>query len=216
MRHIVFALVLVYILGLGTLPWYGAFMTRAHGMQTIELGVWFALIFGGGGMVGALMGGYAAAKWWANDERSQLRAVAVSIAVLIPCFAFFLLLRDKIQSLLALAVLMVIWNMYLGPVFALLQRLVPGEIRATTVALVMLAGNLIGMGIGPLLVGILSDGLRPMAGQYSLRDALLCVSLLSAGAAYYFWHASKTVLQDLSVVRSQTTAMGLAVAQEVP
>src|SRR6185312_1856927 len=74
-----------------------------------------------------------------------------------------------------LAVLMIIWNMYVGPTFALLQRLVSDEMRATTLAAVMLVCNLIGMGIGPQTVGMLSDLLRPVAGADSLRYAFLIV-----------------------------------------
>jgi len=55
-------------------------------------------------------------------------------------------------------------SFFFGPTFALMQRLVTNEMRATTLALVMLLANLIGMGIGPQVVGILSDLLMPVMG----------------------------------------------------
>ncbi len=203
-RHLLYALLIVYILGLGTLPWYGAFMMRSHGMRTAELGLWFGAIFGACGVIGALFGGYAATRWFAQDERGQMRMVAVTIAALLPCLAGFLLLENKYQSLGALTLLMVIWNMYLGPTFALLQRLVTDDMRATTLAVVMLICNLIGMGVGPQMVGALSDLLSAVAGNNALRYAMLIVSMATLWAAYHFWQVGRTVKADLLSVPHAT------------
>ena len=75
--------------------------------------------------------------------------------------------------------LMIVFNFFLAPTYALMQRLVADEMRATTLAMVMLFANLIGMGVGPQLVGTLSDHLMPAFGKDSLRYALLAVSLVA-------------------------------------
>jgi MFS family permease len=87
--------------------------------------------------------------------------------------------------------------MYVGPTFALLQRLVPDQMRATALATVMLVCNLVGMGLGPQIVGSLSDWLAPLTGQQSLRFALLIVSCCAMWAAYHFWQAGNTARDDL-------------------
>lgn len=196
-RQLLFALALIYILGFGTMPWYAAFMMRSHHMGTAELGVWFGIILGVGGIVGALAGGYVTARWFANDERNQLRFVAVTIVSLVPCFFLFLLAASKLAALASLAVLMVIWNMYVGPTFAILQRLVADDIRATTLAVIMLICNLIGMGLGPQIVGSLSDALTSIAGADALRYAILVVSLSAAWSGCHFWRAGRTIRGDL-------------------
>jgi hypothetical protein len=88
----------------------------------------------------------------------------------------------------------------------LLQRLVVDEMRATTLAVAMLLSNLIGIGIGPQVVGIFSDLLRPALGIDSLRYAMLAMSLVALWAAYHFWQVGKTVEEDLLVIerRRQT------------
>jgi MFS transporter, Spinster family, sphingosine-1-phosphate transporter len=78
--------------------------------------------------------------------------------------------------------------------------LVRDEMRATTLAVVMLLANLIGMGVGPQVVGILSDVLRSSAGANSLRYAMLIVSLIALLAAHQFWRAAGTVKEDLGAV----------------
>ena len=167
-------------------------------MDTTELGIWLGLILGVGGLLGTLAGGYAAGRWFAQDERGQMRLTAVMIAALVPCFVLFLLLPRKEHALIALVPLMVIFNFFFGPTFALMQRLVPDEIRATTLAVVMLLANLIGMGVGPQVVGILSDLLMPIVGSDSLRYAMLTMSLVALWSAYHFWNVGRTVRGDLA------------------
>jgi MFS family permease len=97
-----------------------------------------------------------------------------------------------------------VYSIY-GPLFATIQTLVPARIRATSVAVVYLFSNLIGMGLGPLAAGMMSDALRPRFGEESLRYSLL---LLSAGylwSAWHLWRASKTVRRDLGAVREEVT-----------
>jgi predicted MFS family arabinose efflux permease len=136
--------------------------------------------------------------WFADDERGQMRLTAAMIALLVPCFVMFLLLPNKHHALIALIPLMVAFNFFLGPSFALMQRLVVDEIRATTLAIVMLLANLIGMGIGPQIVGILSDALMPRWGSDSLRYAMLAMSFVALWAAYHFWQVGRTVKDDLA------------------
>jgi predicted MFS family arabinose efflux permease len=151
-------------------------------------------------MTGIGLGGYVAARWFADNERSQLLLSAVMTASLAPCFTLFLLLPKQYEALLALVPLVVVWNVFLGPTFALLQRLVAKEMRATTLAVVMLLANLLGMGLGPQIVGVLSDRLRPTLGNESLRYAMLVMSLTALWAAYHFCCAGRTVEKDLSSV----------------
>lgn len=202
-RHLIIGMTLLLTMGLGLAPWYAAFMMRSHGMGMAELGIWMALIFGGGGFAGILLGGYAAARWFRHDESGQMRLSAVAIASLVPCYVLFLVLPNKHHALLALAVLVALFAVYTGPTFALMQRLVPDEMRATTMSLVMLLGNLVGMGVGPQVVGILSDIWAPALGTDSLRYAMLAMSLVGLSSAYHFWRVGRTVMDDLVLVARQ-------------
>jgi MFS family permease len=201
-RHLGLGIISLFTMGLGLSPWYAAFMIRSHGMSTSELGVWLGAIFGLGGILGISTGGYVVNRWFAGDERGQLRLSAVIIGSLVPCFAAFLLLAQKYQALIALVPLIIVCNFIFGPMFALLQRLVSDSIRATTLSIIMLLANLIGMGIGPQVVGLLSDLLKPLLADNSLRIAMLAMSSVSLGAAYFFWRAGDTVAEDLADLAS--------------
>jgi MFS family permease len=197
-RHLSIALILLYTMGMGLTPWYAAFMIRSHGMTTGELGVALGLIFSIGGIAGALGGGYIAGRWFAQDERGQMRLSAISVACLVPCFIAFLTVPGKYQALIALTPLVVVFSIFLGPTYALMQRLVPDEMRATMMAVVMLLANLIGFGAGPQVVGLLSDWLMPRWGSDSLRYAMLAMSFVALWAGVHFWKVGGAVQEELA------------------
>jgi MFS family permease len=202
-RHLSIALVLLYTMGLGMGPWYAAFMMRSHAMGTTELGLWLGLIFGVIGVAGIFLGGFVAARWFSDNERGQMRLSALAIGLTVPCFILFLFAPHKYEALAAMVPLAVAFNFFLGPVIALMQRLVIDESRATTMAVVMLLANLIGMGVGPQAVGILSDALVPLLGNGSLRIAMLIVSCMALWGACHLWLAGRTLAVDLSSIAGQ-------------
>ncbi len=125
---------------------------------------------------------------------------ALTVAALVPCFIAFLLIPQKQGAFIALLPLVLTFNLFFAPTYALLQRLVADHMRATTLAVVMLLANVIGMGVGPQVVGIMSDLLMPVVGSDSLRYAMLVVSAVAVWAAYHFWQVGRTVEQDLSAL----------------
>jgi predicted MFS family arabinose efflux permease len=212
-RHLSIAIILTLTLSLGLHPWYAAFMMRSHGMLIADVGVWLGLVFGIGGIAGVALGGYVAGHWFAKSERAQMRLSSVMTAALGPCFALFLLLPQRNAALISLIPLVVVWNIFLGPSFALMQRLVVEEMRATTLAVVMLLANLIGMGVGPQIVGILSDQLRFIFGAESLRYSMLMMSFVALLGAYHFWRAGESVDVDLSAINRCMLAKGESVGR---
>jgi MFS family permease len=199
-RHLSIAIILLFTMGWGLNPWYATFMIRSHGMGTAEAGMWLGVIFGLSGVGGVLLGGYVADRWFAKDERGQMRLIAVIMASNVPLLALFLLLTVKHQALTALAFSAILANFFFGPAFALLQRLVIAEARATQLAIVMLLANLIGMGAGAQMVGVLSDLLKPAFRGDSLRYAMFAVSTVALWSAYHFWRVGRTVRDDLLLV----------------
>ena len=199
-RHLTLALIVLLTVGAGLGPWYATFLTRYHGMTTGTLGYTLGLIFSLGGLAGISLGGYISSRWFADNEQGQMQMIALVVACLSPAFSLFLLLRQTTASLGALAILWTLFNVSIGPTFALLQRLVVPETRATSMALVLMLANLIGMGLGPQMVGLLSDLMRPAFGPESLRYSMLSLSLAALWAAYHFWRVGSHVEADLNAM----------------
>jgi MFS family permease len=196
-RHVILAIILLWTMGLGMASWYGAFLMRSHGMGTSEVGTWLAIALVPADVTGTLLGGYLGGHWLAQREGQQLKLSAIMIACMVPCYLLFLLLPGKYAAVLFLGPVVLVSAIFVAPTFAILQRLVLDDMRATTLAIVMLLANLIGMGLGPQVVGILSDELAPRLGADSLRYAMLAVSLVAFWSAFHFWRAARNVEGDL-------------------
>jgi hypothetical protein len=73
-----------------------------------------------------------------------------------------------------------------GPIFALVQNLVPADMRAQAAAFLLFLANIANLVVAPQLVGIVSDALAPRFGSESLRLALLPLALCGFWAAAHF------------------------------
>ena len=85
------------------------------------------------------------------------------------------------------------------------QGLAKLRMRALASAIVLFIANLIGLGLGPLVVGVINDQLHPTFGDEAVRYSLLLVGLCNIWAAFHSWRASKTIRQDLEFAASSET-----------
>jgi MFS family permease len=184
------------------LQWRPTFLIRSYGFETGELGTWFALIYGIASMMGSYLGGAWASRYARNNERRQLKAAACTISGLAFLSALIYIAPGRYFSLALIGLSTLSATTCYGPVYGTIQTLVPERMRATAIALIYLVSNLVGMGLGPLAMGALSDALRPWVGEESLRygSLLLCPGYF--WSAWLLWHASKTVTEDLSAAQA--------------
>ena len=171
----------------GLTTWLPAFFVRSHGLSQSEVGLLMALAFGVVGAVGAFAGG----KW--VDRLSQgglergLWMIAVTQAAVVPLSVLAYQVGSLALALVLFVLPVFVSPFYLGPTLALIQTLSPVPMRAVAAAIKMLCLNLVGMGLGPLIVGALSDGLTDAFGQASLRVALSITVTMGLWSALHFW-----------------------------
>jgi len=175
-RHLLISYSVLSFFNYGILNWQPTFFERSFGLKTGELGTWFALIYGSSTMLGIYLGGEWASRCAANNERLQLRTMAIANAA---CngvlWAFVYLSPDYRIALVLMGLSNLGSTTVFGPLFATFQTLVPARMRAMSIAIVYLFANFIGLGLGPLTVGAMSDALRPLLGFESLRYALVAL-----------------------------------------
>jgi MFS family permease len=199
-RHLLFYFSVGSFFNVGILQWQPAFLIRSYGLKTGELGTWLAVVNAFSGVLGTYIGGELASRRAANNEPLQLMAIAVLYSSLGVITAFIYLVHSHYLAFGLIALATVVLAAISGPLYATIQTLVPPQMRATSIALILLFSSLIGTGLGPLTVGVLSDGMRPLAGENSLRYALLALCPGYLWAAWHLWRASKTVIRDLKEV----------------
>jgi MFS family permease len=201
-RHLLFFFSVISFFGYGIAQWLPAFFIRSFGLKTGELGTWFAVIYGLGGMVGMYMGGAWASRRAAHNERLQLRALALVVSCFGVISALAYLSPSSYLAFGFLGLGYLAFATAYGPLFATLQTLAPERMRAMSIALIYLFANLIGLGLGPWAAGALSDALRPRFGEESLRYALLALCPGYLWAGWHLLQASRSVTHDLEAVQT--------------
>jgi MFS family permease len=214
-RHTLFGVAVFAFFNNGVLQWQPAFFIRSYGLQTGELGTWFALIYGFGSLVGTYLGGHLASRYAAHNERLQLRAVAVAAAGMGVLHSFVYLSRNLHLAFGLTGVMAIVANATSAPTLAMVQSLVPERMRAMSIALIFLFSNLIGMGLGPLAAGVLSDVFRSWVGVESLRYALLLLCPGFFWAGWHLWQGSKSVIGDLATLDANNPPATLEVVAVV-
>jgi MFS family permease len=202
-RHIAFAAGLHAFVGYGAGTWNAPFLIRSHEMPIAEVGSWLALI-SGIGAIGTFFGGYLSDKLAErfNDRRWYMWVPGFSTIIMVP-FQFVAYLYGGIWAVIpSLMVVSILGGMYLGPSFAMTQALVSLRMRAVASAILLFMLNIIGMGMGPYLVGVASDLLAPATGIHSLRYALCFAVLVNVWAACHYFIGARTLRSDLDYVES--------------
>lgn len=171
--------------GKGT--WTTIFFQRTHGLTPGEVGLWFGIGGGVAGILGTWLGGWLADRLASKDRRNLVLAPAIGMAVAVPLAISSYLASDWRMSLALLLVPTVLNSLYYGPVFSSVQGLVAPRHRAMASALLLLGQNLIGLGLGPLFFGMLSDWIKPGFGEESVRYVLYGAALLGLIPALLFW-----------------------------
>ena len=209
-RHLVLFLSISLFFNFGLVQWQPAFLVRSFGLSTGELGTWIAVACGLGAMSGTYLGGEWSARHAANNEPLQLRVMAVVYCAVGLTSSLIYLSPNRYCAFAFLALWNAVATTTNAPIFALLQTLVPERMRATAMMLALLCANLIGMGLGPLAVGALSDALRPWLGDQSLRYALLAMSPGFLWGGWQLRKASFTVTHDLEMTLKILGTDGIA------
>ena len=202
-RQIFYAFCVSYFFTMGIAQWLPTFFIRSHGMTPIEVGAWLAFSFGVCAVFGNYLGGHYANRYAKCKEALQMRALAFAIGGYGLISLLVYLVSDKYIALLLMGLSSIFLTFGNGPVFAAIHSLVEEKMRSTAVALIFLFANLIGFGLGPLILGVVSDLLHPAFGYESLRYALVLFCPGTLWVAVHYWRAGNTIEKDIGTVQSQ-------------
>jgi len=201
-RHLLLCYSVMSFFGAGIGQWQPTYIVRSFHLASGDLGIWFAAVYSVSGILGIYLGGELASRRAANNERLQLTVMGIACAVCTGISVLTYLAPNHYVAFAMIGLTAIGGAAVLGPLFATIQTLVPERMRATAIALIYLFANLIGVGLGPLAAGALSDALHPHFGEESLRYSLLVLSMGYLWGAWHLWRARIVVAEDLA--RSQS------------
>jgi MFS family permease len=162
--------------GYGLAVWVPSVLERSFGMGLIGRGQFMGSVVFLGGCTGVFAGGWLADRLGTRDRAWYAKLPAIAWLVTAPTFAAGLLTHNAILAWFFLLIPNALNILWLGPVIAAVQHLVPQRMRATASASFLLINNLIGLGVGPFLIGRLSDALKHSYGTEALRYAAVAVT----------------------------------------
>jgi MFS family permease len=172
----------------GAGAWMPTFLIRTYGWSPSTVGTWYGAVTLTAGPLGVVAGG-----WWADHLYSRgrmdatMRAGVHAVALLIPFAVAAPLMPTAVAALAVGWVATMLFAFPMGAAAAAIQVIAPVRIRAQVTALYLFAGTLIGLGLGPTAVALVTDGVfhDPAAVRYSLAlvaGVLIPVSLALIGS----------------------------------
>ena len=200
--------------GYGLGVWSPSFMIRVHGLSLVDAGLYLGLIGVFGGILGTLLSAILVDRLAQQDARWQLLLPMIGVLISIPTQALFLLwpaehvwmLGDRPfpVALVFMFFSAIFASFWIAPSYAAVQNLVPAHWRTQAAALLLFILNLLGMGLGPLVVGWLSDVYGGL-GDVSIRYALLSSLIFCAAGAFAFSRAKDPYAQAVNAAARSVT-----------
>ena len=184
------------MMGYGLFFWAPSFLVRSFHLSLLHASLSFGALVLVGGLIGIWFGG-ALTDRYGEKRRSMYAFIpAIAFVATVPFYIAGVLSTTLWISFAVLLVPTALGLVWLGPVLAAVQHLVPSNMRATASALFLFINNLIGIGLGTALIGIVSDSMRLRFGVESLRYAILAGTGFYLVAAALLFLAGKKLAKD--------------------
>jgi len=185
-------------LGYGSLNFMPSFAIRLYDVPVGIVGTWLALIVGLAGGVGVYAGGFLSDHLGKLDRRWPYRVAGIS-TMLAGLLLVPMLLASSQYVMWGFYTLGTLCSsMFLGPTIATAHALVGPRYRALASSLLFFVLNIIGLGLGPLTVGAVSDALAPSIGLESIRWAIMTTSIAALAGGCLYLVAARHVREDLN------------------
>jgi len=176
--------------------WNSSLLVRLHGLKIQEIATIIGPVRGVLVAVGVLLGGILTDRLGRGNPRWRLYIPALACLAVVPADLTFLLGSSKCAWMGGFAASSLFTLLHQGPVYAAVMNVAKLRMRATATAIVLLCSSLLGMVLGPLLVGWLNDRLSKVYGLFAIRYSMLVLVAGVAAAGLCFLFAARTLEAD--------------------
>lgn len=205
--HVAIYICLGFLFGSGLGVWIPAFFRRSYHMQTTELAAWLSATNVITGIIGLWGGGEWFARYAPCNDRRQLMVMAGLSIVMCIFNSLTFMSHDKYVAFACFAISGVAYSACQGCIYSVLFSVIPDHMRAVALSIVLLVANFAGAGLGPWVVGAVSDFLGPTLGEEGLRYALIAMLPGYIWGTWHLWRASQSVVADTLVVEEAITVV---------
>lgn len=139
----------------------------------VKVGQFMGALLLVGGSLGIFMGGVVSDRLGKIDRAWYPRVPAIAWLIAAPMFILGFRLHQPVLAWCVLLIPNALNTLWLGPIITASQHLAPSRMRAGTSGTFLLINNLLGLGLGPWLMGALSVMLKKQYGDQSLVIAAM-------------------------------------------
>lgn len=200
LRHVMAGATITAVVGYGTLTWAPSYLVRTHGFDLPTVGAYLAVVIGVGGAIGAFFGGRLCDRLGRRDIRWSLWLVGIAYIAAKPLLMIFYLSDDTVIALSAFVLPALVGTLYLGPSISVLHNRTSPPLRPAMSAIFLMILNLVGLGLGPLLVGMMSGSVFAGASN-SLGYSLAVLHIVGLWGGLHFIVAGKRLAASPLSVR---------------
>ena len=174
----------------GTQNWSAAFYARTFGWSPMQVGYIGGLSVFIAMPLGLLLGNLLAEHYWKKGRSdANIRVVVISSLVSVPLGVIFPLMPNVWMAVGCSLLAAMTSIMAAAPENAAIQSVTPNRLRGQITFLFLFVMNVIGMGLGPIIVGALS---QYVFGEAEIRFAIALSGLLmGVPALVIFWRGMK-------------------------
>ncbi|MDZ7267761.1 MAG: MFS transporter [candidate division KSB1 bacterium] len=186
--------------------WIPPFFMRTYGWEAAKVGTVYGPVIVVFGTLGILLGGYFT-DWLARRGHvdAKLRTGLTAALALTPAIILYPLMPNGEAALLALIPVNIFASFAFGAATAAIQEVTPNQMRAQVSALYLFVINLIGLGLGPTAVALITDFV--FGDENCVRYSLIVVGTLALlPAALLFWLGLKPYRRSLANLQEQAAA----------
>ncbi|MEM8935885.1 MAG: MFS transporter [Pseudomonadota bacterium] len=180
----------------GFFAWLPAWTTPGEPGVLLYASYFYATILLFGGIAGIWLGGVLADRYGPDRKAAYALTPAFAFLATMPFFIVGVLSTNLWVAFVTFTALTALSLVWVGPVITAFQHLVQPNMRATASAVFLFINNLIGIGLGNLAIGAISDGLAAQMGDESLRYAILCGTVFYVIAAGLFFVTAPRIKKD--------------------
>ena len=184
--HVVLGAIILWLCTSSSSAWLASFLIRSHDVSIEVVGMIMAGTAGFGGIFGNFIAGLLSERL-ARGRQERLALIAIAGGLIyFPLSLVTLTSGSLVLVVCCLFLQTASYFMVFTPAYSLAMGLAGPLIRGRTAALMSMGATAIGYGLGSQMTGILSDSLRGIAGNESLRYALLIMMVTMLWATGHF------------------------------
>ena len=184
------------LMGYGLLFWLPSFFIRSYGLSLLDVSRYLGAIVLIGGIGGIALGSSLADRYGPRMRAAYALIQTVAFLLILPSYLLGIALPPRPITFVFFLLPMALQLVWLGPIITAIQHLVPPNMRSLASAAFLFITNLVGLGLGSLLIGLASDLLAARFGNASLRYAILGGTGFYVLAAMLFGLASRRLARD--------------------